>query len=40
MKFTWMTKDGVIHEKVIHDRAERLKFIEWLEYDKSVVWWR
>lgn len=40
MNFMWKTKDGVIHKKVIYDREEILKFIEFLEYDESVVWWR
>ena len=40
MKFKWMTTDGIWHEKTITNREERLKFIEWLETDSSVVEWR
>lgn len=40
MKFTWITNDGKTHEKFIVDREDRLKFIEGLETDLSIVlWW-
>lgn len=40
MLFIWVTKDHVKHKRFIKDREERLKFIEWLEYSKDVIWWR
>lgn len=40
MLFTWITRDGVTHEKRIEDAEERRKFIEYLETSKDVIkWW-
>ena len=40
MLFTWITRDGVTHEKRIEDKEERRKFIESLETSKDVIkWW-
>jgi hypothetical protein len=40
MKFTWWTKDGKKHEKVVDSYDERLHFIEWLETSPEVKRWR
>ena len=40
MRFKWLTTDGMWHERVIHDQDERLKFIEWLETDTTVLEWK
>lgn len=40
MTFKWLTEDGKWHERTIWDTEERIKFIEWLETDKSVIRWR
>ncbi len=39
MKFTWFTKDGKMHEKIINNPDERLEFIDWLETSPDVVKW-
>ena len=39
MKFSWYTNDGHCYTKIIYDKEEQLKFIEWLETDPNVIQW-
>lgn len=39
MKFTWFTKDGKMHEKIINNPEDISEFIDWLETSSDVVSW-